>query len=74
MTLFTYHCEVWRIFDKPLLVVVTCCILGLTKGKVICIGNCMDESAIWEKIARQLKNCTRRSRVLFELLCHPTVV
>ena len=34
----------------------------------ISIGNCMDESAIWEKIARQQKNCTRRSRVLFELL------
>ena len=28
----------------------------------------MDESAIGEKIARQEKNCTRRSRVLFELL------
>ena len=35
----------------------------------ICIGNHrMDESAIWEKIARQQKNYTRRSRVLFELL------
>ena len=27
----------------------------------------MDESAIWEKLARQQENCTRRSRVLFEL-------
>ena len=34
----------------------------------ICIGNCMDESAIWKKIARQQENCTRQSRVLFELL------
>ena len=24
--------------------------------KVICIGNCMDMSAIWEKIARQQEN------------------
>ena len=35
---------------------------------VIHIGNRMDESAIWEKIARQQEYCTRRSQVLFELL------
>ena len=34
----------------------------------ISIGNRMDESAIWEKIERQQKNCMKRSRVLFELL------
>ena len=28
----------------------------------------MDESAIWDKIARQQENCTRRRQVLFELL------
>ena len=40
----------------------------LTKPSAICIGNRMDESAIWEKFARQQKNCMRRSRVLYELL------
>ena len=35
---------------------------------MICIGNHMDESVIWEKIARQQENRTRQSRVLFELL------
>ena len=34
----------------------------------ICIGYLMDESAIWEKIARQQKKCTRLNQVLFELL------
>ena len=34
----------------------------------ICIGNRMDESAIWEKIAWQQENRPRRSRVLFKLL------
>ena len=34
----------------------------------ISIGNHMDESVISEKIALQQKNCTRQSRVLFELL------
>ena len=42
--------------------------LHKVKPCAICIGNHMDESVIWEKIARQQKNCTRRSRVLFELL------
>ena len=32
------------------------------------IGNRMDESAIWEKIAWQQEYCTRQSRVLFEPL------
>ena len=34
----------------------------------ISVGNRMDESAIWEKIAWQQENRTRRSRVLLELL------
>ena len=41
---------------------------NITIDYTVSIGNRMDESAIWEKIARQQKNCTRRSRVLFELL------
>ena len=39
-----------------------------TVGILICIGNHVDEGAIWEKIARQQENYTRRSRALFELL------
>ena len=34
----------------------------------ICIGNPMDDSVIWEKIARQQENCTRLSQGLFGLL------
>ena len=41
---------------------------NLVSYTLVCIGNRMDESAIWEKIAWQQKNCMRRSRVLFELL------
>ena len=40
----------------------------LLKLVVICIGKHMDESAIWEKIARQQENCTRQIRVLLKLL------
>ena len=35
---------------------------------LISIGNHMDDSAIWEKIAWEQENCTWQSRVLFELL------
>ena len=33
---------------------------------MISIGNRMDESTIWEIIARKQENRTRQSRVLFE--------
>ena len=48
-------------------IVVSACVKNLWVTS-ISIGNRMDESAIWEKIAWQQENCTRRSRVLFELL------
>ena len=40
--------------------------MGLT-GLMVCIGNHMDESVIWEKIPWQQDDCTRQSRVLVEL-------
>ena len=52
--------------NKAVFLLTKCCcfhkIVFTAKNKaMICRGNHMDESAIWEKIARSTVNCTRRS-------------